>query len=376
MRFLGKFLEENAFWWFAIGVPVVLWGALMGFRLAIYTMQLIQANAWDQRREAVILQETRRGRRALQILAAECSTAHLADVQFITMTDSLLRNEHKLVSQRSWKGENGVRHSRLPAAEGLALEAQISAAFADLLKSFATPLSALSSEMSVNVLLESSCSLPPARVQEIWQQAWLESQIKRSTQFVTGSGMAVIDYWLDHHINEKAVLLVVALQIAPEQPEMTAEAVVGLLLGNRLTQHVLMPIALLHRPESSGAKAEALQETVLQALDWVPLLPPGSLQHLWLVGLFGQTETYQSVVIAQSQEPLVSIDLNSGVHNFDEFLGDPGSAGPWLAIAAAAQVISHSPAPHMVISGDTGSESDTVWCTVVAPTASHKENQA
>lgn len=61
MRFLGKLLGDTEFWWFAIGIPVVFWLVLMGFRLAIYLMQQIQANAWDSRREQVILQEVRRG---------------------------------------------------------------------------------------------------------------------------------------------------------------------------------------------------------------------------------------------------------------------------------------------------------------------------
>ncbi len=67
----------------------------MGFRLAIYLMQQIQANAWDSRREQVILQEVRRGRRALQILAAACSTAHDPDLQFTGIADALLRNDNK-----------------------------------------------------------------------------------------------------------------------------------------------------------------------------------------------------------------------------------------------------------------------------------------
>lgn len=75
MRFLGKLVGETSFWWFAIGIPVLFWVVLMGFRLTVYIMQQIHANAWDKRREQVILQEVRRGRRALQILAAEHRTA-------------------------------------------------------------------------------------------------------------------------------------------------------------------------------------------------------------------------------------------------------------------------------------------------------------
>ena len=374
MRFLGRLVGETSFWWFAIGVPAVFWSTLMGFRLAVYMMQQIQANAWDQRREQVILQEVRRGRRALQILFADCSTAHSADQQFVAITDALLNNENKLFSQTSWQKEKGVRHSRLPIAENMSKEELISASFDHLLKNLTKQFSHLSSENPVAILFESCSSLPKERVQAIWLQAWQTSGICQPMTFLSGQGLDVIDHWLDHRIKDTALLLVIALQIAPEQSESTAEAVVGLLLGNRLTQKTLMPVGLLHRPEASPPQSEVLQSAVIQAADWVPLKTPNALQHLWLAGLAEGSEAYQCAVVAQSNAPLANIDRHFGVHNFNEFLGDPGCAAPWLAIAAAAQAISQSPAPHMIISGEQ--DSDTVWTTVVSPTASHKENKA
>lgn len=227
MRFLGKLLGNTEFWWFAIGIPVVFWVVLMGFRLAIYLMQQIQANAWDSRREQVILQEVRRGRRALQILAAECSTAHDSDLQFTGIADALLRNDNKIIPQTAWNGGSSVRHSRLPVTEGLSPEAHLSATFSALLDNLAGPLSRLPPDNVVAILLESSSSIPNPRVQALWQQAWRESGIGQPTTLLSGYGLSVIDHWLDHRINDNALLLVVAVQIAPEQPDMTGETVVG-----------------------------------------------------------------------------------------------------------------------------------------------------
>ncbi|BCU89319.1 hypothetical protein YP72344_08140 [Yersinia pseudotuberculosis] len=137
MRFLGKLLGNTEFWWFAIGIPVVFWLVLMGVRLAIYLMQQIQANAWDRRREQVILQEVRRGRRALQILAAECSTAHDSGLQFTGIVDALLRNDNKITPQTAWNRESSVRHSRLPVTEGLSPEARLLTVFSALLENLA-----------------------------------------------------------------------------------------------------------------------------------------------------------------------------------------------------------------------------------------------
>jgi hypothetical protein len=365
MRFLGKLVGETTFWWFAIGIPVVVWTVLMGFRLAVYMMQQIHANAWDQRREQVILQEVRRGRRALQILAAECSTAHAADLQFTSIADALLRNENKIIPQASWNGGISIRHSRLPVTQELSTDAQVLAAFSALLEKFSELLSHLPPDNPITLLLESSSSLSATRIRELWQQAWQESALPHPTLFAQGQGLAAIDHWLDHRIKDNALLLVIALQIAPEESEMTGEALVGLLLGNRLTQKSLPAMALLHRPERSHPQQASLQSGVLQAADWVPLLT-NEVQHLWLAGLSAESEAYRSVITVQGKAPLALISAGSNVHNFDEFLGDLGCSGPWLAIAAAAQAISQSPVHHMLISGDL--KSDTVWSTVVAPT--------
>jgi len=372
MRFLGKLLGNTEFWWFAIGIPVVFWLILMGLRLAIYLMQQIQANAWDKRREQVILQEVRRGRRALQILSAQCMTAHTSDMRFSEIAEALLHNENKIIPQNTWNGGSSVRHSRLSVDQDLPLDTQISNVFALLLDNLAEPLSQLPTDNPVAILFEPSSSLPKAQIQALWQQAWLEREFPQPTTFVFGHGLTVIDRWLDSRVTEDTVLLVVALQIAPEQPELTAEAVVGLLLGNRLTQKALTPLAMLHRPELSLPQQEALQAGLLQATDWVPLLTD-ALQHLWMAELSTESEGYRSAIAVQSKTPLDVIKPDSGIHNFDEFLGRTGCVAPWLAIAAAAQSIGKSSAPHMILSGEP--DSDTVWSTVVSPHASRKENE-
>jgi len=370
MRFLGKLVGNSAFWWFAIGIPAGLWIVLAFIRLIIYTLRQLQANAWDNRREQVILQEIRRGRRALQILSAECLTAHSHDLSFAPITELLQRNENRILPQNSWNGGNNIRHSRLPVTVDMSPDALVLTSVSALLKKLSAFFSLLPLNNAIAVLFESSSSLPDAKIEALWQQAWQQSGICQTFSFIEGQGLAAIDHWLDHCIKDKAVLLVVALQVAPEQPEGSAEAVVGLLLGNRLTQSTLSPRGLLHRPEASSACAEELQAAILQATHWVPL-PPGALQHLWLSGLTGNSEAWKSAVAAQNNEPLNSIDTKTGLHDINQFLGNPGCAAPWLAIAAAAQSTFGS--PHMIISSEK--EGDIVWSTVISPNASHKENK-
>ena len=357
-------LLENNFWRFTACIPVGLWGILLFSRMIIFLIGHIWANAYDRCREQYILKEVRRGRRALQILAAECTTAHASDILFTTISEPLLRNINVLFPQNTWGAAGNVRHSRLTVTEGTSIESVVTTAFNVLLQKLSMPLSALPKDNPVAILLESSSSIPVSEIKAIWLQSWHNSGIKQPIEFIDGQGLAVVDRWLDYRINENTVLLVVALQIAPEEPEMSAETAVGILLGNRLTQKSLIPYALLHRPEASGANAEALQEGLLQAADWVPL-QPDAVEHLWLSGIDETSDARASAIIAQGKPPLSHISQEAGLHDFNHYLGPPGRAAPWLAIAAAAKIISDTPTSHMIISGEQGC--DTVWSTVISP---------
>ncbi|ROR09884.1 hypothetical protein [Erwinia sp. JUb26] len=356
--------EENVFWWFAIGSAVFLWLIIASVRLLFYLMQQSYSNGYDQARERDILQMVRRGRRALQILAAECITAHSVDMEFTDIADALLTNENKITAQPSWNGALNIRHSRLPDLSGMPTDIRILAIFSRLLEKLAVPLSQLPSDYPVTVLLESSSSHSATRIRELWQQAWRDRFLSQPAFLTEGKGLEAIDLWLDHRIKDKSLLLVVALQIAPEETEMSGECVVGLLFGNRLTQTKLTPFALLHRPERSDAQQASLQSGVLQAANWVPMLD-NEIEHLWLAGLPAESEACRSAIVVQGKAPLSSVSACANVHNFNAFLGDLGCANPWLGICAAAQAASLAPTHHMIISAEQGR--DAVWSSVVAP---------
>ncbi|EPJ3205367.1 hypothetical protein LL364_001574 [Citrobacter freundii] len=158
------------------------------------------------------------------------------------------------------------------------------------------------------------------------------------------------------------MLLVIALQIAPEHTDKSCEAVVALLLGNRLTQNVLSPIALLHRPQQSGS--DELAEGVMQSAYWVPILPEGSKPAgLWLSAL--PDDGFSSVIPLSGKFPLSEITPDSGINNLDNSAGFAGCASPWLAIAAAARSAQQSQQRQMIINGE--SAVSTLWSTIVSP---------
>ncbi|MRS17516.1 hypothetical protein GJV06_21790 [Enterobacteriaceae bacterium RIT691] len=357
-RLLEKITGNDHFWVITTAIPTGVWAIVAFIRLTVYLLQDIYASAWDRRREECILQEIRRGRRALQVLATEFITARPDNT--LSPLDALSPRHTQLCAQKSWSGEEGCYHTRRPVSEGTTPERLLSSSFAVLLKTLQPELAVFSSDQPVTVLLESTSSVPISQVDACWRSALKEAGLLQSATYSRGSGLAFIDHWLDHNIRDNALLLVVALQIAPDSPDMTAEAVVTLLVGNRLTQKTLTPRALLHRPEKSHP--EALDGGAMQALDWVPL-PENKQLHLWLAGL--TNEQHRHVTALTGKSPLAALNPASDIHNLDRTLGHVGCAAPWLAIAAAAQAAQRSNEVQMIISSEQG-QSD-IWSVIVTP---------
>lgn len=364
--------KNNA--WLTVGLPAMVLGGLLFILFVIYLLRAISANARDRERERTIIQEVRRGRRALQILAAECCTAHSsADKPFTAIGNNLLKNENVFFPQRSWRGEEDTRLSQIVRTGENKADQHLLALFTALLRKLANPLSILPVGQPVMVLLEHASSVPEEKAFALFWQAWQQSGIQQPASTLTGSGAQAIDHWLDHHIRSEAILLAVSWQYAPLNTPMSAEAISGVLLGNRLTQETLTPIAFLHRPEAGEGEMDALHYAIAQALDWVPVNAEKP-KHLWLSGVDAETEAYATLMKAIDAASLENVDPLTGVHNFNDFLGDPGNAALWLAVAGAAQSIQQQPAHHLLICRQH--ENGKVWNMVVSPVTSAKEGEA
>ncbi|ELY4601510.1 hypothetical protein SM003_004193 [Cronobacter malonaticus] len=360
-------MNTPGFWLFAVVAPVSLWLIAAWVRAMIYLLGYILANAWNRSREAFILAELRRGRRALQILQATCITAHsrLGDVFSASPLDALIKNKSALATRSTWKGVR-MRHSRLPVSPDVSVADFLSRTFSELIPALAVSLHQYPDDQPVTLLFEADTSLPEQQVRSLWRYAWKTYGIRQQTEDIDSHGLAMVDRWLDHRIREKSLLLVVALQVAPENPQDTGETVVALLLGNRLTQNILAPRALLHRPEQN--ESQSLDENIAQALDWGPV-QPDELHHLWQAGLSYKQQS--AIAALNGRSPLEGVEMNSNLYDLDNTLGHTGCAAPWLAIAAAAQAVEQMQAPHLIVSGERNT--DLVWSTLVSPYAPRKE---
>ncbi len=349
------------FWALALGVPLVGWCVLSFGKVLLYLGQQSAADGWDEAREKDMTRRLRKGRRSQQVLGVSYYTA-LRDpaAEPAAQLDALLSGVEALKTQPFRMGGAPLRHSRLLDDPDEDLEAVFLSVLTQALADLALILSQAPEDKPLALLLEVDCRLPEDQWRPAWQKAWRESGIRQSTIPVEGSGLAAVDRWLDQRIDDQALLMVLAVQLAPDQPEGTAEVAVGLLFGNRLTQSVLPPVAYLHRPEQQREPTDAgLLGSARQAFDWAPL-QGHSIEQAWRAGV-GAPRHVESVML----DVPMPVKPPQNFCNLDTLLGHAGKASPWLAIAAAAQTIERGAGPQFIFSG--GAAADGLWSTVLMP---------
>ncbi|WP_223515934.1 hypothetical protein [Pseudomonas sp. GL-R-26] len=351
------------FWELAVGIPIFGWCVLSFLRMAVYFGQQGAAEGWDAAREEDLIRKIRQGRRSQQLLSVSLHTAFRnPDDQSDEQLNKLGSGIQSLKAQPTRLGEAPLRHSRLYCGTDESSNDLLLRVMTQVLSDLAQTLAQVPGDRPLALLLEIESSFSEDFLCRVWQQAWAESGIRQITVPVEGCGLAAVDRWLDQRINDQAMLMVVALQLAPEQTEGTAEVAVGLLLGNRLMQSILAPIAYLHRPEQERKPTDAdLLCATRQALDWVPLQAQ-AVKRVWLTGIDPQRHAAIATVLMDVPMP---VQLPKALCNLDALLGQPGKASPWLAIAAAAQTIERGAGPQFIFSG--GTAADGLWSTVLMP---------
>ena len=350
------------FWLPAIGIPFLGWCVLGFGRLLLHVGQHSAADGWDEAREKDISLRVRQGRRSQQVLAASLyTTLRVPGEPPTQQLDKLLGGVTSLKAQAAREGGTISRHTRLSSGIDGDPRRTLLRILSSVLADLAPALAELPDDQPLALLLEVDTGLPEEQWRRVWRRAWRESGIRQSSTPVEGGGLTVVDQWLDHRIQDQAMLLVVALQFAPKLSAGTAEVAVGLLFGNRLTQATLLPIAYLRRPEQERKPStDNLLYATRQALDWAPV-DAKSIEQVWRVGIDSQRQADVASVMAGV--PMGSSER--GVCNLDASLGFPGCASPWLAIAAAAQTVQRGGGPHFIFSGSNAAGG--LWGSVVMP---------
>ncbi|KQQ56031.1 hypothetical protein ASF84_12060 [Pseudomonas sp. Leaf127] len=355
-------------WGLALGGPLLLWSVLGSVRALLFMAEQRTADGWDQARETDRRQRIERGQRCLEVMAASVHTAlrEPADVMGTAQLGALLGRTRALKAQASRAGERAVRHSRLGRATARPADV-LQQALTQVLADLAPALRAWPEQTPLALLLTFDSGLPEPSLQQAWQQAWHACGIRHAPVAVTGMGLEAVDEWLDRRPAEQTLWLVVALRLAPQPLDGSAEVAVGLLLGHRTSPPGLAPLARLHRPEqATPANAESGCRAARQALDWGATAVT-EVAQVWCAGAKEQGAPNASSMLIRV---LSDLDLlarhKDSLCDLDAGLGCTGQAAPWLAIACAAQHIDQGTGPQLIFSG-TGAPDDGLWCTALTP---------
>ncbi|ETS30723.1 hypothetical protein BB987_01290 [Photorhabdus temperata] len=366
----GMPIHTPWFWCCFLVFPFLAWAGVFGVRCLIYQIGQIGADSWDYEREICLYQETQRGQRHLNVLA------HVVDLPQTVMTGSLAT---QLMAQKavlpSWvdmADGQVVRQTRFDMPERLSRERlyeKMAALLAD--ETLTAALRQLPVHYTVFSSLQIDAGLDAAEYEAVWQSVWEASGISTPLSILPGTGLAIIDSWLDTS-RHNAVLLIVAIRLATEVMDGQGDAAVGLLLNSTPTRQStlfipqLEPIsavqAIIHRPEPT--RDDDMKYALLQALLWADI-PADAIHQLWFSGM-GCDNQSQAVFtplidqlpnVGQQTERQCDIDVQTGF---------TGIASPWLAAAVAidavttqkqAQLVMSTPAPDVLIT----------WFMVIKP---------
>lgn len=339
---------------FILFICLLIWLVLAFIRTIYYLLNTLWADSFDRAREQTLWHYTQRGRRTLQILWSEFYTEDSASTAGVFITGS-----SPIKARPTWQGEQNVRHSRLPFLPGSTPESTFNPLITLIIDSLAKPLSLLADNVPIALHIEVNSTLLASQIEALVLENWSRAKIRQTPHVIYGNGLEDVDKWLDERAEQQALLLVLAVQIAPDSPAEKGESVTMLLLGNTLTQRTLQPFALLHRPQASSP--DGLNEGIELAGYWAAL-DERAPERLWLAGLSSRQKEKANGALG---EPLLKPAAQANhIVDLDTMTGYTGCVAPWLAIAAAAQMSCENRLPQIIISGHSN---ETLWSTVVSP---------
>lgn len=357
-------ISSKRFWKEALILPLILWSSILGLNISLYQGRKAVAEKINHDRDRLLAREIARGQRFLYVCGVTFYTAlrELNDDEGELQSQALEHKTQAIKTQASWLSDEGTRHSKLPRKLDESPREVLRRVLLKTLTDLKVQLSSLTEEINLSVLVENNTGLKKEEVNTVWQSCWNDSQIRHSPRYLEGSGLNVVDQWLDEQVGRHALLMIVAFQVVPEATEGTAEAIVGLLLEHPGIDTGLRHLGRLHRPEQShSTDTEDIHQALANAFLWGNQ-PSKNIKGGWLTGVGAQW----SLTIASGLKAAGSA-LNTGqdFHNMDTTIGFAGPAAPWLAIACAVNK-SKAGFPQIIISGEEY-KNMPLWISILNP---------
>ncbi|MGK3134822.1 hypothetical protein ACCX84_03515 [Pantoea trifolii] len=359
----NKSIDAEAFWEKALVIPAAIWFTLLVLRMVYYSSDIATVDKLNAKREMAIQQQVQLGRRFLNILDVSLHTAlrFPDDQDGKKQWQAIQQKQQALKTQPSWQSERGIRHSRLNAAADQSPEQILDQAMTATINQLSKTLASFPSDLPLHLLLENHIGLPDINFQKMWQQHFNDAHIQQAIEWLHGSGLQVIDEWLDHRSNKVSLLLVLAVNFGPVQLEGSAESLVYLLLANPGLPDSPKPLAQLHRPEQAYSTSEDdLRYAIQHAALWGNTAPE-KLKSGWLVGVHPAWQQKVAMAVKALSLPL---NIGQDLHDINRTLGYPGPTACWLTIACASSDLNQC--PQLTLSG-AGNETEPLWATMVTP---------
>lgn len=332
------------FWLLIAGLPNVVFIALVAWNRILYEnrhLHVLYYNHHRERRRSELIAE---GQQALQMLGY----AYRLPLESGKFAHTVAEGKSLLKAQPLRDGTTIVRHLRLPDA--VECDPADSSLGQILLQSSLTREGKLYAQLIAPLVGRIELLIASGALPAIWVIVADDAVIEHSLEqigivtnafhlpaleckaTVGSDGLMPIDAWLD--AQDPRPLLVVSCTLHDLPTAESTEGGVALLLAQeslRLSPG-LVPCASIHRPVSR--QADELHEGLALGMLW-GRVNPQSVKHAWLAGF----DDHQHTLIGEAcrRVGLEQLITHASRFSTDRIIGRSGSAGGWLAVAAAAE---------------------------------------
>ncbi|CAK9886240.1 MAG: hypothetical protein XXXJIFNMEKO3_02668 [Candidatus Erwinia impunctatus] len=308
------------FWFFAVVLPVLLWGTLFSARRAGYKYQRVGQDAANRTIKSRYENDKSRGQRFAWFTSEYLVNA--LERQHIATQTAAVANLPILQPVIPRGGGKPVRHSRLSdqgsASDVLGLYEYQVVEHVNLL------LEALPDSMTCYLALDLAKDLPDI------SNNWLLRITRPLIRIRELSGLQILDYWLDYHYAKPAALLVISAQLNNVPADDSGEAISVILITNCRIENTPSKSARIHRPQINHTGD--MNHALCHAMLWAGLGKDAVLRGWISGGTLASSDTLSTACSIYAPELIAQCYVN-----IDSVAGFAGVAAPWQALILATR---------------------------------------
>lgn len=323
------------FWFTVLVFPTLIWGSLFTLRRIGYKLERVGMYSWNKACEQLVSSEIARGQNCSWLVGEHLvnfletgfsgeGKTHLAAVNKTPILEPAIARD----------GVSLVRHAPLP----------VQGRGDDIIRGYVPDICGYANNLIARLPTDMPCYLAFEGSDNLTDLSdilisGIEHPLRRIRHL---SGLRILDYWLDHHHDIPAALLIVSAQINDVAIQDSGEAITVILLCNRSFSGLPSPLVRIHRPEI--CTKENLSLAMERAILWAKMDHTAPLRG-WLTGGELSSDAVWSNA-CEISAPMLTMQRNV---NIDIVVGYAGSAAPWQSLILAARQCRSDNEPQMVV---------------------------